>query len=156
MHEILVSLIPGNNERIWIATGAAIGVAVSFLFGEITDAMKWLCLLIGLDYVTGWVAACRRGELSSRVGLNGICRKMVIFLVVALGNGLDQMSAELIPFHLKDVSIFALGLNEAISLLENVDKLGYGHLIPGFIRDALDALRQRTEKKIARLKDDDE
>lgn len=149
MHDFFLSLVPTKAQTITMTIGGALGALLSFLFGEIGDAMKWLFLFVVLDYGTGSAAAWLAGRYSSDAGLRGIARKMAIFLIVALAHGVDVMAVGLgLPFALKDVMICALGLNEVISLIENVDRLGYGDLIPGFVRRGLHTLQKKAEKKI--------
>lgn len=155
MQEFFISLIPTKAQVLLMTIGGAIGALISFLFGELGDAMKWLFLFVCLDYLTGSAAAWVAGCYSSDAGLRGICRKMVIFLIVALAHGVDVMAVGLgLPFALRDVMICALGLNEIVSLIENVDRLGYGDLIPGFVRRGLHTLQRKAEEKIEGVADE--
>ena len=157
MQDFLLSLVPDKGHGIVMAVGAAVGAAVSFLFGEITSGMQWLFIFVVSDYVTGSCAAWIAGKYSSDAGLRGIARKLVIFLIVALAHGIDQMAVGLaIPFALRDCMICALGLNEIVSLIENLDRLGCGDLIPAFVRRGLHSLQQKAERKIEGAGEDDQ
>ena len=57
---------------------------------------------------------------------------------------------------LRDVMICALGLNEVVSLIENTDRLGYGDLIPAFVRKGLQTLQKKAERKIEGAGGDDQ
>lgn len=149
MQEFFLSLIPSKGQAVVMSIGAALGAAASFLFGEWGEGMQWLFLFVCLDYLTGSLAAWIAGRYSSDAGLRGIARKLVVFLIVALAHGIDTMAVGLgLPFALRDVMICALGLNEVVSLIENIDRLGYGDLIPGFVRRGLRSLQKRAVKEI--------
>ena len=157
MHDFLLSLVPDKGHGIVMAIGGALGALISFAFGEIGAGMQWLFIFVVADYVTGSCAAWIAGKYSSDAGLRGIARKLVIFLIVALAHGIDQMAVGIsLPFALRDCMICALGLNEVVSLIENFDRLGCGDLIPGFVRKGLHALQKKAEKKIEGAGDDDQ
>ena len=143
IQELLSALVPSDGEAVLMSIGAGFGAAVSFAFGDVDDAFLWLLAFIAADYVTGTVAAFRSGEWSSQTGFTGIFKKVFILLVVSMCHGLDVATGTDL---LRNVSIFAYGLNEAGSILENVDRLGYGKLIPAVIRRGLKQLRKKEEK----------
>lgn len=156
MQDFLLSLVPTKGQAVVMSIGAALGAAASFLFGEWGEGMQWLFLFVCLDYLTGSLAAWLAGRYSSDAGLRGIARKLVVFLIVALAHGIDTMTTGLgLPFALRDVMICALGLNEVVSLIENIDRLGYGDLIPAFVRRGLHSLQQKAERKIEGVGDDE-
>ena len=77
----------------------------------------------------------------------GIPRKVAIILVVALANMLDLGMG---LYHLlRGMVICGYAGMEGLSLLENVDRAGYGGYIPAFLRDKLIQLRE--EKGVAKL-----
>lgn len=157
MHDFLLSLVPDKGHGIVMAVGAAVGAAVSFLFGEISAGMQWLFIFVVADYITGSCAAWIAGKYSSDAGLRGLARKTVIFLLVAVAHGVDQMAVGMpLPFLLRDVLVCALGLNEIVSLIENLDRLGCGDLIPAFVRRGLHSLQRKAEKKIEGAGEDDQ
>lgn len=156
MQEFFLSLIPSKGQAVIMSMGGLAGAAVSFLFGDIGKGMQWLCLFVVLDYITGSLAAWIAGRYSSDAGLRGIARKLVVFLIVALAHGIDTMAVGIgLPFALRDVMICALGLNEVVSLIENIDRLGYGDLIPAFVRRGIHSLQQTAERKIEGVGDDE-
>lgn len=157
MQDFLLSLVPTKGQAVVMSIGAALGAAASFLFGEWGEGMQWLFLFVCLDYLTGSLAAWIAGRYSSDAGLRGIARKLVVFLIVALAHGIDTMAVGLgLPFALRDVMICALGLNEVVSLIENIDRLGCGDLIPAFVRRGLHSLQRKAEKKIEGAGEDDQ
>lgn len=155
MHEFLLSLVPDRGHTLVMSIGAGLGALVSFAFGEISAGMQWLFIFVVADYITGSCAAWIAGKYSSDAGLRGLARKTVIFLLVAVAHGVDQMAVGMpLPFLLRDVLVCALGLNEIVSLIENIDRLGGGDLIPAFVRRGLYALQKKAEAKIEGAGDD--
>ena len=149
MLENISEFIP-HCDRMLMTIGAALGAAFSFLVGEITDAFLWLLVFLFADYVTGTFAAWKNHELSSSVGFRGIVRTLIIVGIVCLAHGLDVASSiKLIT--LRDVTMFAFCLNESISILENVGRLGYASVIPEVLRRAIKALHDRQQNEIAKI-----
>lgn len=105
----------------------------------------WLFAFVVADYLTGMIAAARTGTWSSRVGLKGLIRKFVILLVAIGFHGIDQILQE--PW-IGAWAIGALSLNELISILENVEKAGFGSIIPQRIRDMLELVKEKHESQI--------
>ena len=46
-------------------------------------------MFVALDYVTGLMCAIADKSLSSEVGFRGLCRKVVIFMLVGIGHIID-------------------------------------------------------------------
>lgn len=149
IHDFFLSLIPSWGERLWMAIGGAIGAVFGFLFGEVTDGMLWLFTFLAIDYVTGIWAACRTQSLSSERGFRGILKKFLILAVVALSHGLDQMAG---TQFIQTAIIFAYGLNEMTSIIENLERAGYGSIVPDAVRQILKIVRDREEQKLDQLK----
>ena len=81
-------------------------------------------------------------ELSSKVGFRGICRKVLIFVLVGAGHILDtQIIGD--GSVLRTAVIFFYLSNEGVSLLENAAHLGLP--IPKKLRDVLAQIHDRAE-----------
>lgn len=81
-----------------------------------------LVAFVAIDYVTGVMCAVTDKKLSSGVGFKGICRKVIIFMLVGVANILDTRVIGTGSV-LRSAVIFFYLSNEGISLLENA-----GHL----------------------------
>ena len=69
------------------------------------------------------MSAATAHSLSSAVGLKGICKKVLIFLLVGVANFLDNYIFQgATP--MRDAVIFFYIANEGISILENTAKMG--------------------------------
>lgn len=130
-----------------MAIGGAIGALGSFLYGDFTIGLKWVLLLTCLDWFFGSVAAFRRGEWNSDAGFRGFCRKVVLWAFIAAAHGIDVVFIH-IPtgFSFMELAMCAVALNELGSIVENIDRMGYGYLIPEFVRKGMKALQRKVEK----------
>lgn len=141
----MVDLIPDFSSRVFLAVGGILGALCSFLFGPIDDAIEWLFVFIVADYVSGTYAAMKTGQWNSRTGFLGITKKIIMLSLVALCHGLDITSV--IPFvSVRDAAVFAFCLNDFGSILENLEKMGYGSVIPAPLRKALAAMEKKSEE----------
>lgn len=82
--------------------------------------------------------------LSSEVGFKGICRKVLIFLLVGIANILDVQVIGT-GCILRTAVIFFYISNEGISLLENAAHLGLP--VPAKMKAVLEQLHDKSEKE---------
>ena len=82
--------------------------------------------------------------LSSEVGFRGICRKVLIFLLVGIANILDVQVIGTGSV-LRTAVIFFYISNEGVSLLENAAHLGLP--VPEKIKSVLEQLHDRSESE---------
>ena len=131
---------------------AALAAAVGSYFHQLIWPFAVMVLVMLVDYITGVHAAFVRGELKSRVGLLGFLKKLSYIAMVVVGCVCDylmtQLSAQLtgsdmvIQFVGLTV-IFWLIINELISILENINRIGGP--VPPFVGKLLNHLKQTTE-----------
>ena len=138
------NLVPTGAEQWLLGIGAAIGLGISIAVGGMDKMIYALIALMILDYASGIIAACRTGQWDSSTGFVGLAKKAVILAVVALCNTVDTAMD---THTLRQMAICAYALNEAGSIVENIDRAGWGEHIPAFIRNALARLQSSTEKK---------
>ena len=145
--EFLHSIAPNLFDRVLMTIGGAIGGLCSFLYGDFTVGLKWVFLLTVLDWIFGSFAAFKRGEWNSDAGFRGFCRKVVLWGFIAAAHGIDVVFAN-IPtgFSFMQLAMCAVALNELGSIVENIDRMGYGYLIPEFVRRGMKALQRKVEK----------
>jgi toxin secretion/phage lysis holin len=94
-----------------------------WLLGGVDSLVYALVAFVAIDYITGFLLAVYEKKISSDIGFQGICRKVLLFALVAAGNIIDQyiigsgsaIRTMLIMFYLS---------NEGISILENASKMG--------------------------------
>jgi toxin secretion/phage lysis holin len=99
---------------------------------------------VTIDYITGVMAAVADHKLSSELGFKGICRKVLIFLLVGIGHILDTQVIGTGSV-LRTAVIFFYISNEGVSLVENAAHLGLP--IPEKLKAVLEQLHDRAEKE---------
>ncbi|WP_302163701.1 phage holin family protein [[Ruminococcus] torques] len=66
-----------------------VGGWLGYFLGGCDGLLYALIAFVAIDYITGVMCAINDKTLSSEVGFNGICRKVLIFLLVGIANILD-------------------------------------------------------------------
>jgi len=121
----------------------AIGGWIGYFLGGKDGMLIALVVFMALDYITGLMCAIMDKKLSSAVGFKGICKKVLILMLVGVANILDihvvgqgsALRGAVIAFYLS---------NEGLSLLENAAYIGLP--IPDKLREILEQLHNRDEK----------
>lgn len=146
-----------NMIRGWIPTGtevqigsitSAIGAVLTYFIGW-NDALEALLTLMVIDYATGLLAAyiCPTLKLNSQRGFRGICKKIMIILLIVLAHELEKATG--VPAVQSIVVWFFIG-NEGLSILENSAKAGVP--VPAKLRETLEQLsNEKGERNDSRL-----
>lgn len=123
---------------------AGVGGWLGYFLGGCDGLIIALVIFVVTDYITGVMCAVTDKKLSSAIGFKGICRKVLIFLLVGIANILD---VEIIGTGsvLRTAVIFFYISNEGVSLLENAGRLGLP--IPEKIKGVLEQLHERAESE---------
>ena len=121
---------------------AVVGGWLGWFLGGADGLMYALILFVVYDYITGVMCAVSDHTLSSEVGFRGICRKVLIFLLVGIANILDVQVIGTGSV-LRTAVIFFYISNEGVSLLENAAHLGLP--IPQKLKDILAQLHDRAD-----------
>lgn len=100
-----------------------VGGWLGYFLGGCDGLLYALVVFVVVDYITGVMCAINNKTLSSAVGFKGICRKVLIFLLVGIANVLDVQVIGTGSV-LRTAVIFFYISNEGISLLENAGHLG--------------------------------
>ena len=122
----------------------AVGGWLGYFLGGVDGMLIALIVLMALDYLSGVMCAILDKKLSSAVGFKGICKKVLILMLVGVANILDvnvvgtgsALRGAVICFYLS---------NEGLSLLENAAYLGLP--IPEKLREILAQLHDRDKKE---------
>ena len=118
----------------------ALGGFLGWFLGGVDGFLYALIAFVAIDYITGVMCAINDHTLSSAVGFRGICRKVLIFCMVGIGNILDvNILGE--GHVLRTAVIFFYLSNEGVSMLENCAHIGLP--IPDKLRDVLAQLHER-------------
>ncbi len=124
-------------------TFAGLGGWLGWFLGGCDGLIYALLVFVVVDYVTGVLCAISDRALSSEVSFRGLCRKVLIFTLVAIGHILDVYVIGNGSV-LRTAVIFFYMSNEGISLLENAGHLGLP--IPDQLRLVLEQLHDREDK----------
>lgn len=122
---------------------AGIGGWLGYFLGGCDGLLYALIAFVVVDYITGVMCAIADHTLSSEVGFKGICRKVLIFLLVGIANILDVQVIGTGSV-LRTAVVFFYISNEGISLIENAGHLGLP--IPAKMKEVLEQLHDRSEK----------
>ena len=133
-------------DLIWTKIQAAItalGGWLGYWLGGMDGLLIALIVLMSLDYISGVMCAIVDKKLSSAIGFKGICKKVLILMLVGVANVVDvhvvgtgsALRGAVICFYLS---------NEALSLFENAAHIGLP--VPDPLKNALAQLHGRDEK----------
>ena len=122
----------------------AVGGWLGYFLGGCDGLLIALVVFVAVDYLTGVMCAVSDKKLSSEVGFKGICRKVLIFLLVGIANILD-MQVIGTGSVLRTAVIFFYLSNEGVSLLENAAHLGLP--VPEKMKEILAQLHDSAEKE---------
>lgn len=122
----------------------AVGGWLGYFLGGCDGLLFALLAFVVIDYITGVMCAIADKILSSEVGFKGICRKVLIFLLVGIANILDVQVIGTGSI-LRTAVIFFYISNEGVSLLENAAHLGLP--VPAKMKAVLEQLHDKSEKE---------
>ncbi len=126
-----------NNIQIIVV---AIGGYLGYFLGGPDGFVYALITFVVIDYLTGLMAAIVERKLSSEIGFKGIFKKVLIFLLVAVGNIIDK---NLIGTGsaVRTAVIFFYISNEGISIIENSIRIGLP--VPEKLKSVLEQLKDK-------------
>ena len=136
MRDFTIDLIWAKIQAVITVIGGWLG----YFLGGLDGLMIALVIFVVLDYVTGIMCAIADKKLSSSVGFKGICRKVLIFLLVGVAHIVDlhvvgsgsALRGAVVCFYLS---------NEGVSMLENAAHLGLP--VPEKLKVILEQLHDR-------------
>lgn len=135
-------------DRIVSLWMAGFGTMANYLWGGVDVALKTLLLFMLFDYLTGLICATKDNYLSSAIGFNGILKKVMILIIVAVAFNLDNIINT--DGLVRSLVIFFYVSMEGISILENAARMNVG--VPDKLRDKLLQLKDGGKKE---FKEDD-
>ena len=118
----------------------AFGGFLGWFLGGVDGFLYALIAFTVIDYITGVMCAITDKNLSSSIGFKGICRKVLIFTLVGIGNIVEVYVLGQGGV-LRTAVIFFYLSNEGVSILENSARLGLP--IPEKLKEVLEQLHER-------------
>ncbi|MCO5420700.1 phage holin family protein [Enterococcus faecalis] len=94
------------------------GGIVVRLLGGLDQLLDVFLFLIIVDFIIGWIKAIATKELSSRIGMLGIAKKVTMLFVVAVAVRVEKVVGNNLPIR-EMVLIFYIA-NEGLSFFENI------------------------------------
>ncbi|EON70309.1 phage holin family protein [Lysinibacillus sphaericus] len=125
----------------WIATmSGVIGTIVSYSVDGLGMAVTVLIGFMAIDYMTGILTGIVNHNLNSRIGFNGIIRKVYYLMLVSS----VYLLAVVVPGieYAGDGAAIAFCVLEFISITENGTKMGLP--TPNFIKNILAIVKDKT------------
>ena len=135
-----------ETKGIWHIIQAVLTAASGWLgwaLGGFDGLLSALVVFMVVDYITGFMCAVIDKNLSSNIGFRGIFKKVMILILVGIGNAIDGYvvgSGEAVRTM---VIVFYLS-NEGVSLLENASRIGLP--IPEKMKQILSQLHGKDKK----------
>jgi len=121
---------------------AAVGGWLGYILGGCDGFLYALIAFVTIDYITGIMCAIIDKKLSSEIGFKGICKKVLIFAMVAIGHIIDTYITGTAGV-LRTAVIFFYLSNEGISLFENAAHIGLP--VPKKLKDVLKQLHKKGD-----------
>ncbi len=118
--------------------------ALSFALGGFDATLQSLIIVIVIDYITGIIKSYKNKELSSKIGVFGIIKKVCFLFLVAIGVVVDRVTNA--NGLIRNFVIYYLIANEGLSILENLGNIGVP--IPDPLKKALQQLKKDNNKKV--------
>lgn len=120
---------------------ATVCTGLVYLLGGVDVALSCLLIAIVLDYVSGVLKAFVTKELSSKIGVKGIIKKVAVLLIVMLAVLVYRVTGE--TGAIRTLVIYYFVANEGLSVLENLAKAGVP--VPQTIKKALKVMKKESK-----------
>jgi toxin secretion/phage lysis holin len=136
------------HVRAFIIAAASITASIICRWmGGFDTLLQTLLVFMAIDFFTGWIAAAvfkcsdktQTGRLSSQAGLRGFIKKGCSLIMIVVAVHLDMLIGT--GGITRDAVVIAFALNELLSILENMGRMGVK--MPAPIINALDALSKK-------------
>lgn len=134
----------------------SLGSMFTYVFGAWNKTFQIMLILIVWDIITGIIIACKgksskseNGKLSSKAGERGVMKKVGLITGVGLANLVGMLFPPETQTALREGVVIAIIWNEAVSIMENHDVLGWW--VPGFFKQFILANKKKAEEASEQL-----
>lgn len=127
-----------NQFKIDIIIGF-LGSIISFLIGKIDISIIILASFMIFDYLSGVIKAIKNKQLNSKIGFEGLLKKICIFIILIVANLLDLLLGN-DNLMFRSIVIYFYISNEGISILENLCEMNVP--IPEKIKEILLSIKE--------------
>lgn len=134
--------------------GSLVGVAggvLGFMVGGYDIFAQLLLGVMALDVLTGFINSLQNKNTSSEKGINGITKKIGIWIMIAFANIVDMMLGQTGTLRMGAIMFyFAM---EGLSLFENLTAMGVPQFQP--LAKYLIQIKEGNKKGPSKLKDEE-
>lgn len=147
---IVHDLLPRTVEGALTVIGGGLGLIWSAALQSVAPLIWWFAIFVAADTITGIWAGIKTTGFSSTRLYTGFVKKGLAFLIVTLAHGLDVN----FWYFLKDLPVFqsitlcAYCCGEFGSIIENIERAGYGSALPPVLRKIFLSLEERLERAV--------
>lgn len=143
-------LLPKTVERALTILGGWIGLIWSATLQSVAPLAWWFAIFVLTDLITGVWAGVKTTGFSSKALYAGMFKKGIAFAIIILAHGLDVS----FWYVLKNLPVFqsvvlcAYCCGEFGSIVENIERAGYGDALPPALRKIFLTLEKRLENAV--------
>ena len=143
-------LLPKTVEGALTILGGWIGLRWSATLQSVAPLAWWFAIFVLTDLITGVWAGVKTTGFSSKALYAGMFKKGIAFAIIILAHGLDVS----FWYVLKNLPVFqsvvlcAYCCGEFGSIVENIERAGYGDALPPALRKIFLTLEKRLENAV--------
>ena len=143
-------LLPKTVEGALTILGGWIGLIWSATLQSVAPLAWWFAIFVLTDLITGVWAGVKTTGFSSKALYAGMFKKGIAFAIIILAHGLDVS----FWYVLKNLPVFqsvvlcAYCCGEFGSIVENIERAGYGDALPPALRKIFLTLEKRLENAV--------
>ena len=144
------ALLPKTVEGALTILGGWIGLIWSATLQSVAPLAWWFAIFVLTDLITGVWAGVKTTGFSSKALYAGMFKKGIAFAIIILAHGLDVS----FWYVLKNLPVFqsvvlcAYCCGEFGSIVENIERAGYGDALPPALRKIFLTLEKRLENAV--------
>ena len=105
--------------------------------GSPTTLVYAVLVFMGIDYITGVIAAGVTGKLNSNAGLRGIAKKFVMLAICVVAYQVDKIAGS--GLIVRNACLYFYASNELLSIVENAGRIGVP--VPMALKNAISVLK---------------
>lgn len=147
---MLHDLLPRTVEGALVIFGGWLGLIWSATLQSVAPLAWWFAIFVLVDLITGVWAGVKTTGFSSKVLYAGMFKKGIAFAIIILAHGLDVS----FWYVLKGLPVFqsvvlcAYCCGEFGSIVENIERAGYGDALPPTLRKLFLSLEERLANAV--------
>lgn len=142
------SNLPSTLNKWLFTAGGVLGTAIQEIIKDDPQAIMWLVIFLGADWIYGNFLAMCRHKWDYHYSLYGLMKKFAILFIVGGCIGLDRI---IHTVFIQNAAIFAFSAVELGSILQRLNTTRYAPYIPPIIRDIFKAAHDHDMEALKKL-----